>query len=109
MIAGSKKMIFWDDVEPDEKLRIYDKGITLNLTSITPFQPFYRSGDVVIPKIDQTETLKKVVQHFVDCVKKRENPLTDGKSGLRVIKLIEAIERSINEKGREIKLNDNEY
>lgn len=104
MIGGSQKMIFWDDVEADEKLRIYDKGIDIDPQSVTPFQPLYRSGDVLLPKIDQTETLKRVAEHFTYCLKERGKALTDGLSGLRVIKLVEATEQSIKERGREVKI-----
>ncbi len=104
IIAGSKKMLMYDDVEPDEKIRIYDKGIDVDPESVTPFQPLYRSGDIIIPKIDQTETLKSMAEHFIACVRERKQPLTDGQAGLRVVSLIETIKKSINEKGREINL-----
>jgi len=102
IIAGSKKMILYDDVAPDEKIRVYDKGIDIDPMAVTPFQPAYRSGDIIIPKIDQAEPLKKMADHFTLCVRERKTPLTGGEAGLRVIKLIEAIEKSIKEGGKEI-------
>ncbi len=102
IIGASKKMVLYNDVESDEKIRIYDKGIDVNPSQVTPFAPLYRSGDIVIPKIDQTETLKKAAQHFVDCVNLRKQPLSNGEAGLRVAKLLEAISESVKEKGREI-------
>jgi len=93
IIAGSKKMIFWNDIEPSEKLKIYDKGIIT--TSITPFSPAYRSGDVLIPKIGQKEALNTELNHFVDCIINNKTPLTSGKEGLEIVSLMEIIEKSL--------------
>jgi predicted dehydrogenase len=93
IIAGSKKMIVWDDIEPSEKLKIYDKGVIT--TSVTPFSPAYRSGDVLIPKVEQKEALNTELNHFVDCIINKKNPLTSGIEGLEVVTLIEAIEKSL--------------
>jgi predicted dehydrogenase len=105
LIGGSKKMILYDDVEPTEKIRIYDKGIDIDSSEITPFNPLYRSGDVLIPKLDQTEALKKVAEHFLDCIKKNKKPLTNGEAGLRVVKMLEATQQSIKKGGRLVKIN----
>lgn len=104
LVGGSKKMILYDDVEPSDKIRIYDKGVDIDPKQITPFNPLYRSGDVVIPKINQSEPLRRLTEHFVECAEKNQKPLTDGEAGLRVIKILEAIQASINQKGKEIAL-----
>jgi len=102
LVGGDKKMILYNDIEPVEKIKIYDRGIDLDPNQITSFTPLYRGGDIIIPKIDQTEALNKVVEHFVECIKERKKPLIDGEAGLRVVKILEAIDKSILEKGREI-------
>ncbi len=108
LVGGAKKMVFYDDVEPTEKIKIYDKGIDINPASITPFTPLYRSGDIVIPKIDQTEPLKKVAEHFIDCIANQKKPLSDGEAGLRTIKIFEAIQESVDGAGKLIKINGDE-
>lgn len=104
LIGGNKKMVLYDDVEPSEKIRIYDCGIDLVKTEVTPFQPLYRSGDVNIPKIDQTETLKLMAEHFIDCLKNRKKPHSDGQAGLRVMEAFEAIQKSLSGGGKFIKI-----
>lgn len=104
VIAGSKKMVLYNDIEPVEKIKIYDSGIDIDPTQITPFNPVYRGGEIIIPQIDQTEALKKVSEHFIDCIRQRKKPLTDGENGLRVIKILEATNKSIESNGKEILL-----
>ncbi len=94
LIGGSKKMIVYNDIEPSEKLKIYDKGITPQPVSVTPFSPAYRSGDVVIPRLEQKEALYNELDHFVYCVRKNKKPLTSGAEGLQVVRLLEAIEKA---------------
>jgi len=105
LVGGSKKMILYDDIEPSDKIRIYDKGVDIDPKQITPFSPLYRSGDVVIPKIDQSEPLKRLNEHFIECIEKNQKPLTDGEDGLRVIKILEAAQQSIREGGKLININ----
>lgn len=105
LIAGSKKMVLCDDVEPDEKVKIYDKGIEIDPRDITPFKPLYRTGDIVIPRLDQAEPLKKGAEHFITCLRTRSKPLTDGENGLRVVALLETIEQSIVSQGREVEIS----
>lgn len=96
LIGGSKKMIAYDDIEPSEKIKIYDKGIIPPKSSITPFTPAYRSGDITIPRLDQTEALSTELYHFVDCILNHKNPNTSGADGLKVILALEAIEKAIS-------------
>lgn len=102
LVGGDKKMVFYDDVEPSEKIRIYDKGISMGTGKITPFSPFYRDGDVLIPKLDQTEPLEKVCQHFIDCIISQQQPLSDGLAGWRVVKILEAINLSLKNNGKKV-------
>lgn len=106
-LVGSKKMIVYDDVSADAKIRIYDKGVTRNnvqqslgeYDSFGKFQLTLRAGDVVIPHLDFPEPLQVECSHFVDCVKKGQTPLSDGQSGLRVVRVLEAAQRSLNADG----------
>ncbi|MBI5151187.1 MAG: Gfo/Idh/MocA family oxidoreductase [Candidatus Pacebacteria bacterium] len=88
MLVGEKAMIRYDDTEPSEKIRVYDKGVSILKTAENPFQPQYRSGDIVIPKIDQTETLTNVVQACIDTIRGKKEALNDGDAGLRVVRLL---------------------
>src|SRR6266404_8470770 len=104
MIAGSSKMILYDDIEPTEKVRVYDKGVTTNRTGDreADYQRLvsYRTGDVWAPRIDSTEALRYVVAEFLDSIRAARRPLTDGAAGLRVVRLLEAAQESIKNGGR---------
>jgi predicted dehydrogenase len=105
LIGGKEKMLVWNDLEADEKIKIYDKGVQLtNGQGVYDLLVSYRSGDVWAPKCDQTEALKLELDYFVDCVRNDRAPLNDGASGLRVVRLLEAAERSLKEKGRLVSL-----
>lgn len=97
LIGGSKKMIVYNDIEPSEKIRVYDKGILVPPSTITPFAPAYRSGSVLIPHLEQEEALYTELMHVIDCLRFHKRPLTDGQNGLTVVKLLEASDRSIRE------------
>jgi predicted dehydrogenase len=105
-IGGSEKMIVYDDVEPSEKLKIYDKGVILSRGADPKYELYvsYRSGDVWIPKLDTTEALSAEVDHFVECIERGVTPLTGGPAGLRVVQLLEAAERSLQASGRLVEL-----
>ncbi len=111
LIAGSLKMVVYDDIEPTEKIRVYDKGVTANRldASATKEDAYrtlvsYRTGDVWVPKLDSTEALRHVCQDFLDAIVKSRPPLTDGRAGLRVVRLLEAAQQSIKQGGRLIYL-----
>jgi predicted dehydrogenase len=112
LIAGSRKMVVYDDIEPTEKIRVYDKGVTTNrggddeVDREAAYKTLvsYRTGDVWVPKLDSTEALKYVCQEFLDSIRERRHPLTDGEAGLRVVRLLEAAQQSINQGGRLIEL-----
>ncbi|HVG33499.1 MAG TPA: Gfo/Idh/MocA family oxidoreductase [Pyrinomonadaceae bacterium] len=111
LIAGSRKMVVYDDTEPSEKLRVYDKGVTSNRIENDADKEdayrtlvSYRTGDVWVPKLDSTEALRYVCQEFLDSIKERRPALTDGHAGLRVVRLLEAAEQSIREGGRPVNI-----
>lgn len=103
LIGGSKKMIIYDDVSPSEKIKIYNKTIEYKSDDITPFSPAYRSGDVIIPHIPQTEGLLNELKHCIDCIRHNKKPITGGKEGLEILKILEASDKSL-ETGRIVKL-----
>ena len=107
LIGGSKKMITYDDLEPSEKIKVYDKGISFtdDPQQIYEMRVGYRTGDMWAPKVETTEALRIEGEHFVDCIENGKTPLTDGSLGLRVVELIEAATRSMNERGRSVELN----
>jgi predicted dehydrogenase len=101
-VVGSKKMVVYNDVESLEKIKIYDKGVEKPPYTNTfgDFQYSYRYGDVIIPNIRFTEPLRKECQHFLDCINNHSEPLSSGQDGLRVVKIIEAAQRSLSENGK---------
>jgi predicted dehydrogenase len=111
LIAGSRRMIVYDDIEPTEKLRIYDKGVMVTRSEDAEdkeaaYQTLvsYRTGDVWVPKLDSTEALQHVCREFLSSIEEKRPPLTDGHSGLRVVRLLQAAQQSISQNGRPIKL-----
>lgn len=100
-IVGSRKMIVYDDIDPEGKVRLYDKGADrINGSQIYgEFQYKLRTGDIYIPKIDLTEPLYLECAHFVECVQEGRRPRTDGLNGLRVVRVLEAAERSMAKNG----------
>ena len=106
LIGGSEKMILYDDLEPSEKLKIYDKGIrvTPGLEDVYRMLVSYRSGDMWAPRLDTTEALQTEALHFIDCIENGREPETDGPAGLRMINMIEAAETSLRDRGRLVEI-----
>jgi predicted dehydrogenase len=105
LIGGEKKMLVWNDLNADEKVKIYDRGVDIqNNESVYNLLVSYRSGDVVSPKLDGTEALKLELQHFVDCIQGGLKPINDGVSGLKVVRLLEAADASIRNRGKLVQL-----
>jgi len=106
VIAGSKKMIVYDDVENIEKIKVFERGVTIKENSgpkgILERQLFYQMGDVWSPRIDTQEPLKIECEHFIDCVKNGKTPFSDGSKGLEIVRILEAVDRSIKEGGKKI-------
>ena len=101
LVGGSKKMITYDDLEPSEKVRVYDKGVSFtdDPQKIHEMRVGYRTGDMWAPRLSVTEALRAEGEHFVDCIVNKKTPQTDGQLGLRVVELIEAANRSMRHKG----------
>ena len=100
LIGGEKKMLVWNDLQADEKIKIYDKGVELkNGDGIYKTLVNYRTGDMWAPQLDQTEALKIEAEHFVDCITNSEKPLNDGHAGLRVVRMLKACSESLDRKG----------
>jgi predicted dehydrogenase len=105
-IGGSKKMITYDDLEPSEKVKIYDKGVSFtdDPKQIQEMRIGYRTGDMYAPKLPVTEALLVEGEHFVDCIMNKKVPQTDGRLGLRVVEVIEAANQSMRRKGETVYL-----
>jgi predicted dehydrogenase len=108
LVGGSKKMIVYDDMESNEKLKVYDKGVTFNPSaeSRNRLLASYRQGNMFAPNLDTTEALRLVVREFLNSITESRAPLTDGAAGYRVVRLLEAAQKSINGAGQEIALVD---
>src|SRR4030095_13258510 len=95
-----KKMLVWNDLEADEKIRVYDKGIDKpDANAGYDLRVSYRAGDLWVPRLEQVEALALETQYFVDCVINGQTPFNDGASGLRVVQMLEAIDKSMSQKG----------
>jgi predicted dehydrogenase len=107
LIGGSEKMILYDDIEPSEKVKVYHKGITVTpgTEDVYKLLVSYRSGDMYAPRLDNSEALQREARHFVECVESKARPETDGLAGLRMVKMIEAAERSLRKRGELVDLN----
>ncbi|MEJ2544735.1 MAG: Gfo/Idh/MocA family oxidoreductase [Calditrichaceae bacterium] len=106
LLAGSKKMVVWDDTEPSEKVRIYDKGVEVIQTADQVYNMLiqYRTGDMYCPKIESIEALKEEVGHIVECIDNGKSSIISGESGLMVTKILEASDHSIKNRGKEIRI-----
>jgi predicted dehydrogenase len=105
-VVGDRLMALYDDVEPQDKLRIYNRGVDREPYSTTfeEFQLSYRSGDITIPTIPWVEPLHVACQHFADCIRTGQRPLSDGRWSIPICQTIEAIHRSLEQGGAEIAL-----
>ena len=108
LIGASRKMIVYDDLDQAEKIKIYDRGITLNRQQ-NPEKLYqalvgYRTGDMLAPQIDGTEALRREVDHFVQCIQNNEEPITGGNAGLRVVEILQAASESMAQRGRPVEL-----
>ena len=105
LIGGEKKMLVWNDLEADEKIKIYDKGVEVR-TKEAEYKMLvnYRSGDMYAPRVESSEALKIEAEYFVQCITENKTPINDGHAGLRVVKMLYACNESLRNKGREIAL-----
>lgn len=105
LVGGSKKTIHYDDMEVSEKIKVYDRGVDVQTSEgVNDARVSYRLGDMWAPRLDQTEALRLMAAEFIDCVQTGRRCITDGTSGLNVVRILEASEMSIKHRGKEIKL-----
>lgn len=97
-VGGQKKMLVWNDLDPAEKLRVYDKGADVNTEQgLHKALVSYRTGDMFAPKIEEIEALRVETRYFIDCIQSGTKPFNDGQAGLRVVRILEAAEQSLNQ------------
>lgn len=100
LIGGEKKMLVWNDLEADEKLRVYDRGVKItNCEGVYDLLVNYRSGDMWAPHLEQVEALHREMNYFVECISNGQDPINDGCAGLRVVKMLEAASESLSKRG----------
>ncbi len=105
LIGARDKMLVWNDLEADEKIKVYDKGVNVSSREgVYDLLVSYRSGDVWAPKVDQTEALKAELAYFIDCVSTGKTPFNDGQAGLRVVRILEAADQSLSARGKVVTL-----
>ncbi|HVT98293.1 MAG TPA: Gfo/Idh/MocA family oxidoreductase [Acidobacteriaceae bacterium] len=100
LIGGEKRMLVWNDLENDEKVKVYDKGVNINNSEgLYKLLVNYRSGDMWSPQLEQVEALRQELSYFVDCISTGKEAFNDGCAGLRVVKMLEAASESISKRG----------
>jgi predicted dehydrogenase len=101
LIGGDRKMIVYDDLEPSEKIKLYDKGVTVTSSpeSVYELLVSYRTGDMLAPQLNLTEGLRTESQHFLECIATGARPLSDGEAGRRVVRILEAASESLSRGG----------
>src|SRR5271157_392627 len=106
LIGGEKKMLVWNDLEADEKIRVYDKGVSMsaNPSNLHQLLVSYRSGDMWAPQLEQVEALRAETAYFLKCIAENTKPFNDGQAGLRVVKILEAADRSVRSRGEAVTL-----
>ncbi|NDB74379.1 MAG: gfo/Idh/MocA family oxidoreductase [Verrucomicrobia bacterium] len=106
LLGGSRKMVVYDDLEPSEKIKIYDKGASVaeSPEAIRQMLVSYRTGDAWLPKLDATEALTAEARHFRDCIREGRQPLSDGRAGLRTVRILEAASQSLKLRGQPVEL-----
>ena len=103
LIGGEHKMLVWNDLEADEKIKVYDKGVEMaNRQGVYDLLVSYRSGDMWSPRVEATEALKAELEYFVHCVENNEIPINDGRAGLRIVQMLEAADESLSRKGEAV-------
>jgi predicted dehydrogenase len=106
LLGGTRKMIVYDDLEPSDKVKVYDKGVSIgsDAESVYSMLVSYRTGDMWAPRLDLTEALRTECRHFVSCIEQGLTPETDGAAGLQVIRVLEAASLSMKDRGRPVRL-----
>jgi predicted dehydrogenase len=111
LLGGSRKMILFDDLDPVEKIKVYDRGLKLPSPAENAAGPiaYRRTGDVWSPQLDMTEPLKVEASHFVRCIRGEEEPRTNGRQALQIVEILEAAEKSMRSSGQSVPLTSRVY
>jgi predicted dehydrogenase len=106
VVVGSDKRIVFNDLDIQERVRVFEKGVAAPSEAATygEFQYLMRDGDIISPRVPVSEPLKNQCNHFLECVKENKTPLTDGRNGWNVVRVMEAIDRSIQSKGEPVQV-----
>jgi predicted dehydrogenase len=105
LIGGEKKMVVWNDLEADEKIKVYDKGVSMsNPGGLHQLLVSYRSGDMWAPQVEQIEALRAETAYFLQCINENKTPFNDGVAGLRVVRILEAADISVRNRGEAVRL-----
>ena len=106
LIGGEKKMLVWNDLEADEKIKLYDKGVSMSThpSNLHQLLVSYRSGDMWAPQVEQIEALRAETAYFLKCIEENKKPFNDGAAGLRVVRILEAAEKSVRNRGEALAL-----
>src|SRR6202046_1302009 len=100
LMGGEKRMLVWNDLEADEKVKVYDKGVDItNREGVYELLVNYRSGDMWAPQLEQVEALRQELSYFAECISSGKQPINDGCAGLQIVKMLEAASDSLNRKG----------
>jgi predicted dehydrogenase len=105
LIGGEKRMLVWNDLETDEKLKVYDRGVSVtDGQGVHELLVNYRSGDMWSPRIEPSEALTTEAEYFLDCIEANRKPFNDGENGLRIVRLLEAADKSIRNRGEAVRV-----
>jgi predicted dehydrogenase len=105
LVGGERKMLVWNDLDPAEKVKVYDKGVQLETKQgIYKLLVSYRSGDMWAPRVEQTEALQLEARYFLDCISSGQRPFNDGRAGLRVVSMLEAAQKSLKRGGQPVSI-----
>jgi predicted dehydrogenase len=106
LLGGEKKMLVWNDLEVDEKIKVYDKGVSMtsNPANLHQLLVSYRSGDMWSPQVEPIEALRAETAYFLQCINENKTPFNDGIAGLRVVRILEAADKSVKNRGQVVAL-----
>ena len=106
LLGGEKKMLVWNDLEVDEKIKVYDKGVSMstNPANLHQLLVSYRSGDMWSPQVEPVEALRAETAYFIQCINENKTPFNDGVAGLRVVRILEAADKSVKNRGQVVTL-----
>jgi len=105
LVGGDKKMLMWNDLESDEKIKIYDRGVRMNTREgVYDLLVSYRSGDMWAPQIENTEALKLELGYLNECILENKTPINDAYAGLRIVKMLQAADQSLRNRGAQVLL-----